>query len=176
MSKGPYPCQIGRDTSIAPLRIGVYDYGMKHTLIALGCAVVALTACTPTQQATWVKPGVSQTSAERGALVCEARARRAFPVNMQPDTLDQPSTTIGGRACNGPVCVNLSKGIGQSTYYYDANKSLRRRALESCLTEGGYRRMLLPVCPKGSVVNRLQSHPTSVEGVCVSEGVLYQPL
>jgi len=115
----------------------------------------------------WINPGVEATRAERTLLNCEAEARQDFPVAMQTDW--NSTITIGGRFCDDPFCFGAARGL-PTARQRDVNADLRTRSVDLCMKEAGYTKVRVPPCPANITPLELARHPSSTNGICLTDG------
>ena len=115
----------------------------------------------------WINPGVEATRAERTLLNCEAEARQDFPVAMQTDW--NSTITIGGRFCDDRFCFGAARGL-PTARQRDVNADLRTRSVDLCMKEAGYTKVLVPPCPANITPLELARHPSSTNGICLTDG------
>ena len=115
----------------------------------------------------WINPGVEATRAERTLLNCEAEARQDFPVAMQTDL--NSTITIGGRFCDDPFCFGAARGL-PTARQRDVNADLRTRSVDLCMKEAGYTKVRVPPCPANITPLELARHPSSTNGICLTDG------
>ena len=115
----------------------------------------------------WINPGVEATRAERTLLNCEAEARQDFPVAMQTDW--NSTITIGGRFCDDPFCFGAARVL-PTARQRDVNADLRTRSVDLCMKEAGYTKVRVPPCPANITPLELARHPSSTNGICLTDG------
>ena len=115
----------------------------------------------------WINPGVEATRAERTLLNCEAEARQDFPVAMQTDL--NSTITIGVRFCDDPFCFCAARGL-PTARQRDVNADLRTRSVDLCMKEAGYTKVRVPPCPANITPLELARHPSSTNGICLTDG------
>ena len=115
----------------------------------------------------WINHGVEATRAERTLLNCEAEARQDFPVAMQTDW--NSTITIGGRFCDYPFCFCAARVL-PTARQRDVNADLRTRSVDLCMKEAGYTKVRVPPCPANITPLELALHPSSTNGICLTDG------
>lgn len=96
----------------------------------------------------YYRPGVTVARQQSDATRCEVQALKDAPVNTQ---LKQgpPVFYPGGRYCRGGSCWSYP-GYWDSgaLYTVDVNRDLRRRVMDMCMADKGYRPVTIPPCPQ----------------------------
>lgn len=127
----------------------------KIAAISLGFALIG---CGPLQ--TNYKEGVSVATLNRDQTACDVAALRDVPVSIRVHRYP-PEYVPARRRCNkqGECIIVPGYWLPGEVESYDANALLRARVSQQCMSDKGYVRVSIPMCP-GSVSQAVPQRAT----------------
>ena len=135
---------------------------------------LALASCTPAATV-WLHPNASLDRAHVLETRCEAMATEAYPVRTV-QTAPAVAVRLGGRFCDGPVCLGAGVPLYGSAARHDANAAARSGYFEGCMAQAGFTNARVPQCTAGQGIAPIPAPRTEAAagGTCLRNGRFYR--